>query len=58
MFNKKIMRHNTKRIHSKLHRIGTYDICKISFSFFDDKRYISGDGINTLAYFYKDIRSQ
>ena len=44
-----------KRIQSKLHEIGTCDIFKISLSCFDDKRYISDDGINTLAYFYKDI---
>ena len=36
LFNKKMIRHNTKRIQSKLHRIGTYDICKISLSCFDD----------------------
>ena len=29
-----------KRIQSKLHRIGIYDVCKISLSRFDDKRYI------------------
>ena len=50
----KIMRHKMKRIHSKLHKIGTYNICKISLSCFDDKRYILDDGINTLAYFHKD----
>ena len=27
-----------KKIQSKLHRIGTYDVCKISLSFFDDKK--------------------
>ena len=30
--------HNMKKIQSKLHRIGTYDVCKISLSFFDDKK--------------------
>ena len=39
LFNKKVIRHNMKRIQSKLHRIETYDLCKISLSFFDDKRY-------------------
>ena len=58
LFNQKIMRHNMKRIQSKLHKIGTYDVCKNSLSCFDDKRCISSDGINTLAYFHKDIRSQ
>ena len=55
LFNKKAIRHNMKRIQSKLHRIGTYDICKVSLSCFDDKRYILDDGVNTLAYFHKDI---
>ena len=32
-----------KRIQSKLHRIGTYDVGKILISFFDDKRYILDD---------------
>ena len=40
LFNKKLIRHNRKRIQSKLHRIGTYDVCKISLSCFDDKIYI------------------
>ena len=47
-----------KRIQSKLHRIGTYDVCKISLSCSDDKRYILGDGINSLAYFHKDVKRQ
>ena len=57
LFDKKMMRHKMKRIQSKLHRIRTYNVCKISLSFFDDKRYILDDGINSLAYFHKDIRS-
>ena len=43
-----------KRIQSKLHRIGTYDVCKISLSCFDYKRYIMEDGINSLVYFHKN----
>ena len=54
LFNKKVMRHNMKRIQSKLHEIGTYDVYKISLSCFDDKRYVLNDGVNTLAYFHKD----
>ena len=53
---KKVVRHNMKRIQSKLYEIGTYDIYKISLSCFDDKRYVLGDEINTLAYFHKDIK--
>ena len=45
-----------KRIQSRLHRIGTYNDCKISLSCFDDKRFVLDDGVNTLAYFHKDKR--
>ena len=55
LFNKIVVRHNIKRIQSNLRSIGTYDVNKISLSCFDDKRYILDDGINTLAYFHKDI---
>ena len=55
---KKMMKHNIKRIESRLHKLGTYDICKISLSCFDDKRYILDDDVNSLANFYKDMRSQ
>ena len=58
IFKKKMIRHNMKRIQSKLHGIGTYDVFKISLSYFDDKRYILDDGINSLAYFHKDKRTQ
>ena len=51
-------RHNMKRMQSKLNKIGTYDIYKTLLSCFDDKRYVLDDGISTLAYFYRDIRSQ
>ena len=46
-----------KEIQSKLHEIGTYDVCKISSSCFDDKRYVLDDEINTLAYFHKNIKN-
>ena len=51
---KKIIRHKMKRIQAKKHKIGTYEIDKISLSCFDDKRYVLDDGIHTLAYFHKD----
>ena len=43
------------RIQSKLHKIVTYEVCKISLSYFDDKRYMLDDSINSLDYFDKDI---
>ena len=53
LFNKKVVRHNMKRVQTKLHITGTYDVSKISLSCFDDKRYILDDGISTLGYFHK-----
>ena len=57
MFNRKVVRHNMKRTQSKVHEIGNYNVFKISISCFDDKRYVLNDGINTLAYFHKDIKN-
>ena len=54
LFNKKISRHKVRRIQRKRHKLGTYEIDKISLSYFDDKRYVLDDGIHTLAYFHKD----
>ena len=55
LFNKKIIRQKMKRIQSKKHKLGTYEIDKTSLSCFDDKRHVLDGGIYTLAYFYKDI---
>ena len=54
LFNEKIIRHKMKRIQSKKHKLGFYEIDKISLSCFDDKRCMLDDGIYTLAYFHKD----
>ena len=54
LFNEKIITHKMKRIQSKKHNLGTYEIDKISVSCFDNKRYVLDDGIRTLAYIYKD----
>ena len=54
LFNKKIIRDKMRRIQSKKHRLGTYEIAKISLSCFDDKRYVLYDGGYTLSYFHKD----
>ena len=51
------MKDEKKRIQTKLHEIGSYDVFKISLSCFDDKGYVLDDGINTLAYFHKDIKN-
>ena len=45
-----------KRIQAKRHKIGMYEIEKISLCF-DDKRYVLDDGVNTLAYFLIVIKN-
>ena len=56
LFNKKVVRHKMKRIKSKKHKIGTYEVNKISFSCFDNKRFVLIDGIHALAYYHKDLK--
>ena len=41
LFNKKVLRHKMTRIQSKNHKLGTYEINKISLSCFDEKRWYS-----------------
>ena len=55
--NKKIVRHNTKRIQSKRYRLGTYNVSKVSLSCFDNQRYILDDGEGSHSYFHKGINS-
>ena len=54
LFNKKIIRHKMKRIQSRKHQLGTYEIDKISLSCSDDKRYVLDDEIHTLSYYHKN----
>ena len=46
LFKKKVVRHCMKRIQAKKHKIGTYNICKVSLSCFDNKRYMLENGID------------
>ena len=52
LLNKECLRHSMSRIQSKDHRIGTYEINKISLSCFDDKIYIQNNGCDGLALGY------
>ena len=56
LFNKKVVKHKMRKIQGKKHKIGTYEVYKISLSCFDDKRFVLDDGIHTLAYFHKNLR--
>ena len=47
-----------RRVQSKKHKIGTYEVIKIS-SYFDEKRFVLDDGIDALSsYFHKDCKNQ
>ena len=55
LLNYKCMRHSINRIQSKDHWIQTYEINKISLSYFDDKIYIQNngyDGLELLLLYY------
>ena len=43
-----------RTIQSKKHKIGTYEVNKISLSCFDDKKFVLDNCIHTLFYFHKD----
>ena len=50
LFKNEQMQHKMKTIRSDKHQLGSYEMNKISLSCFDDKRYISKDGIKSFAY--------
>ena len=52
LLSKKYLRHSMNKIESKDHRIGTYEIDKISLSCFDDKMYMQSNGCDGLALDY------
>ena len=51
--NKKYTIHLLNRIQSKVHRIGTYEINKISLSFFNDRIYIKSNEFGGLVLVYQ-----
>ena len=55
LFNKKLIKQKMKRIQSKKHKLGTYEINKIPLSCFDDKRFVLDNGSHTLTYFHRKI---
>ena len=56
LLNKKIIRHKIRKIQGKKHKMGTYEINKMSLSVFDDKRFVLDDEIHTLSYFHKNFK--
>ena len=53
LLNKKCFRHSMNRIQSKNHKIGTYEIKKISLPCFDDKIYLEKNGCDELVLGYQ-----
>ena len=49
LLNKKCLRHSMNMIQSKGHKVGIYEINKISLSWFDDKIYIQNNGCDRFA---------
>ena len=56
-FNNKQIYHKMKTIRSQRHKLGSYEINKISLSCFDDKRYLHENGIDSYAYGHYKVRS-
>ena len=50
LMNNEQMHHKMKTIRSQRHQLGSYEINKVSFSCFDDKRYIHDNGMSSYAY--------
>ena len=48
--NNEQMHHKMKTIRSQRYQLGSYEINKVSFSCFDDKRYIHDNGMSSYAY--------
>ena len=53
LLNRKCLIHLINRIQSKDHKIGAYEISKISLSCFDDKIYIQNNGCDGLILVYQ-----
>ena len=56
LFKKKIIRHKMRRIQGKKHKMRIYEINIISLSISDHKRFVSNNGVCTLAYLHKDLK--
>ena len=47
-----------RKSQGKKHKMGTYEINKISLCVFDNKRFVLNDGIHTRSYFHKDLKKE
>ena len=56
LFNKKLIRHKMKRIQSKLHKIGTCNVSKISFYHVFSSKVIEGIRTVLLLFFSQILK--
>ena len=56
LINNKRIHHKMKTIRSQRHRLGSYEINKVSLSSFDDKCYIHDNGTSSYAYGHYKIK--
>ena len=56
LINNKQLLHTMNTIRSQSHQLGSYEVNKVSLSCFDDKRYISNNGITSYAYGHYKIQ--
>ena len=57
LFNNEQMHHTMKTIQSNNHKLGSYELNKVSLSCFDDKRYIHDNGVTSYAYGHYKINT-
>ena len=53
LLNNECLRHSVNRIQSNDHKMESYEINKISLSWFDDKIYIQNNGYDRLSLGYQ-----
>ena len=56
LINNEQMHHKMKTIRSQRHQLGSCEINKVSFSCFNDKRYIHDNGTSSYAYGHYKIK--
>ncbi|MEW8689330.1 MAG: hypothetical protein AB2556_26200 [Candidatus Thiodiazotropha sp.] len=58
LFEKETFRHGMDVLRSERHRIYGQHLNKVSLSPFDSKRWIAGNGVDTLAYGHQDATNE
>lgn len=56
LYKRKIYMHKMYLFRSKMHTLYTQRLNKISLSYYDDKRFVKADGVNTLPWEHYDVK--